>query len=96
MSWYQYIALFPAVIFFSAILTLALQHYLKKRHRRLQQKQMSTSIWPLSTEISSTEVSAPTPASEDDYEKEINAILAELRRSEKGRLSPGNRNQSLR
>jgi hypothetical protein len=96
MSWSQYIAFLPAVIFFSVILTLALRHYLKKRRRRLQQKQMSTSIWPLSTGISSTEVSAPTPVSEDDYTKEINAILDELRRSEKGRLSPGNRNQSLR
>jgi hypothetical protein len=95
MSWYRYIALFPAVIFLSVILMLALHHYLKKRRRRLQQKQMSTSIWPLSTGIFSTEISAPTPISEDDYTKEINAIIAELRRTEKGRPSPGNRNQSL-
>jgi len=93
MSWGRYISFVPAVIFFSVILTLVLRIYLKKR-RRLQRKKISTISWPLSTKGSAAEVSATKPPFKDEYRSEVNAILAELRRSDDSHPSPGNRDHS--
>src|SRR3954454_4836964 len=83
MSWARDISFIPAIIYFSVILILVLRYYLKKRNVQLMR------ILPvkqtISTAISKADVSVIKPASNEQYISDINAILAELRKSDDSR-----------
>ena len=85
MSWARYVSFIPAIIYFSVILILVLRYYLKKRNRH--SKRTLPIKKTISTEIPKTEVSVIKPTSSEQYISDINAILAELRKSDDSRPS---------